>query len=159
VLQSHLHFDHTGGLFAVLGLRMQLEVRGKPRVLGPPGTRTLVDGLLAASAPAMRAAYGIPGQAWGADIEVVELTDGGKVAFEGFELTAAANSHFSLPAGDAGEPAGGCESAALDARQQKIERLYVGFLVPFSLTRIRSANLIDRDQGQRSADRRELFPD
>lgn len=100
VFLSHLHFDHTGGMLAVIGLRMQLEVQGTLRVFGPPGTRELVDGLLAASRPAMRAGYGIPGQGWSADIEVVELADGEAVSLDGFEVTVAENSHFSMPEGD-----------------------------------------------------------
>jgi ribonuclease BN (tRNA processing enzyme) len=106
VFLSHLHFDHTAGMLAVLGLRMQLEARGKLRVFGPPGTRTLVDGLLAASAPAMRAGYGIPGQPWTADIDVVELRDGATTTVDAFKVTAAVNSHFSRPDGDASEPEG-----------------------------------------------------
>ena len=100
VFVSHLHFDHTGGMLAVIGLRMQLEVQGTLRVFGPPGTREFVDGLLAASRPAMRAGYGIPGQGWSADVEVVELTDGDAVSLDGFEVTVAENSHFSMPEGD-----------------------------------------------------------
>jgi len=106
VFLSHLHFDHTAGMFAVLGLRMQLEQRGRLQVFGPPGTKALVDGLLAAAAPAMRAGYGIPGQTWSADIEVVELTDGATVPLDGFEVVVVENSHFSLPDGDAGAPEG-----------------------------------------------------
>ena len=32
VFLSHLHFDHTAGMLAVIGLRMQLETRGPLRV-------------------------------------------------------------------------------------------------------------------------------
>jgi len=104
VFLSHLHFDHTAGMLAVVGLRMQLETRGTLRVYGPPGTRTFIDGLLAASAPAMRAGYGIPGQGWSADIQVTELKDGAVLAIDGFKLTVAENSHFSMPEGNTDEP-------------------------------------------------------
>jgi ribonuclease BN (tRNA processing enzyme) len=102
VFLSHLHFDHTGGMFAVLGLRMQLEQRGRLVVYGPPGTQTLIDGLLAAAAPAMRAGYGVPDQGWSADTEVIELNDGDTVALDTFKVTVAENSHFSLPDGAPG---------------------------------------------------------
>jgi ribonuclease BN (tRNA processing enzyme) len=100
VFLSHLHFDHTGGMLAVIGLRMQLEVRGPLSVFGPPGTQEFIEGLLAASRPAMRAGYGIPGQAWSADIAVMELADGDSLTIDGFQVTAAENTHFSLPDGD-----------------------------------------------------------
>src|SRR5512138_1021859 len=32
VFLSHLHFDHTAGMLAVIGLRMQLETRGPLRI-------------------------------------------------------------------------------------------------------------------------------
>src|SRR3546814_3307579 len=47
VLISHLHFDHTGGLFAFLSRRYQLLSPGVVTVYGPPGTRAPVEGLLA----------------------------------------------------------------------------------------------------------------
>jgi ribonuclease BN (tRNA processing enzyme) len=89
VLLSHLHFDHTAGMLAVIGLRMQLETRGPLRVYGPPGTKAFIDGLLAAAAPAMRAGYGIPGQGWSADIQTVELKDGSVITVDGFKVTVA----------------------------------------------------------------------
>ncbi len=101
VFLSHLHFDHTAGMLAVVGLRMQLEARGTLRVYGPPGTKTFIDGLMAASAPAMRAGYGIPGQGWSADVQTVELQNGSVVTVDGFKVTVAENSHFSMPEGNA----------------------------------------------------------
>jgi ribonuclease BN (tRNA processing enzyme) len=124
VFLSHLHFDHTGGMLAVLGLRMQLEVRGKLRIFGPPGTKTLVDGLLAASAPAMRAGYGIPGQPWTADVDVVELHGGETITVDAFKVTAAVNSHFSRPEGDTTAPEGVALSYRFDLADRSI--VYTG---------------------------------
>jgi ribonuclease BN (tRNA processing enzyme) len=94
---SHLHFDHTGGVMALLGLRMQLNVSKTLVVYGPPGTQALIDGLLEGMAPIMKAAYGMPGQAWQANVEVVEMADRSKVGLEGLTVTAAENSHFRIP--------------------------------------------------------------
>jgi ribonuclease BN (tRNA processing enzyme) len=96
VFLSHLHFDHTGGMFGVVGLRAQLQQRGAFQVYGPPGTKALVEGLLAAAGPGMAAAYGIPGETWSADIEGIELVGGETISLPGFEVTVASNSHYRL---------------------------------------------------------------
>jgi ribonuclease BN (tRNA processing enzyme) len=124
VFLSHLHFDHTAGMLAVIGLRMQLEVRGTLRIYGPAGTKTFIDGLLAASAPAMRAGYGIPGQGWTADIEVVELKHGSVVTMDGFKVTTAENSHFSMPDGNADQAEGVSLSYRFDLADRSI--VYTG---------------------------------
>ncbi len=94
---SHLHFDHTGGVMALLGLRMQLNARQTLTIYGPPGTKTLVDGLLAGMDPVMQAAYGMPGIAWKANVKVMELVDGSNVELNGVSVTVAENSHFKIP--------------------------------------------------------------
>jgi ribonuclease BN (tRNA processing enzyme) len=124
VFLSHLHFDHTGGMLAVVGLRMQLEVRGPLRVFGPPGAQAFIDGLLAASVPAMRAGYGIPGQPWSADIDVMELSDGDSLAIDGFRVTVAENTHFILPDGDPGPAPGVSLSYRFDLADRAI--VYTG---------------------------------
>lgn len=100
---SHNHFDHTGGVLAVLGLRMQLNVRETLEIYGPPGTQTLVDGLLEGMAPAMKAAYGMPGQSWAAHVDVIELVDGSAVELDGMNVSVAENTHFKIPE-DSGTP-------------------------------------------------------
>ena len=102
VFISHLHFDHTGGLFAVLGLRHQNKVPGKLKIYGPPGIKETVDGLLAAIRPGAVSGYGIPGE----DIvppedtvEVTEIRDGARLSLDGFTVTAAENTHYSFPPG------------------------------------------------------------
>ena len=104
VFISHLHFDHTGGLFAVLGLRHQTSVPGRLKIYGPPGTKQTVEGLLAAMEPEAESGYGIPG----ADVippkdtvEVMEIRDGANIKLDGFTLTAAENTHYSFPKGSA----------------------------------------------------------
>lgn len=48
ILISHLHFDHMAGLLGILGLRFQTNSPKPVQVYGPPGTKELVAGLLAA---------------------------------------------------------------------------------------------------------------
>lgn len=104
VFLSHLHVDHTGGLSAVLGLRNQTNVAERLTVYGPPGTRELVAGLVAAMQPAARVGYGIPGKPWmpPADtVTVVELTDGQRIDVNGMAVTAAQNTHYDFAPGSA----------------------------------------------------------
>lgn len=104
VVISHLHFDHTGGLFALLGLRLQVPGPEALTIYGPPGTKAMVDGLLAAVAPATRlfnarsqdfASGGEPANG----VSVVEISDGGTVDIGAAKLTAAQNTHYSFPEG------------------------------------------------------------
>ena len=94
---SHNHFDHTGGVLALLGLRMQLNAGDKLKVYGPPGTEAFIEGLLLGMEPARQAAYGMPGAAWDADIDVTELIDGSIVELDGLRVRVAENSHFRIP--------------------------------------------------------------
>lgn len=102
VFISHLHFDHTGGLFAVLGLRHQTSAPGKLKIYGPPGTQETVNGLLAAIRPGGVSGYGIPGEEFippEDTVEVIEIRDGAHVSLDGFTVTAAENTHYSFPRG------------------------------------------------------------
>lgn len=94
---SHLHFDHTGGVMALLGLRMQRNAEQILTIYGPPGTQVLIDGLLAGMDPAMKAAYGMPGTAWEPRVKVVELVDGSTLELNGLNVAVAENSHFKIP--------------------------------------------------------------
>ena len=46
VVLSHLHFDHTAGLFGIISLRWQTSITSPLKIYGPPGTQQLVDGIL-----------------------------------------------------------------------------------------------------------------
>ena len=94
IFLSHNHFDHTGGMLAILGLRMQLNAYEPLTVYGPPGTKTFIEGLLTGMEPARDAAYGMPGRSWTANIEVIELVDGAIIELDGLEVTVAENTHF-----------------------------------------------------------------
>ena len=102
VFISHIHIDHTGGLFAVLGLRHQMGSTNKLTVYGPRGIKAMVDGLTAAIVPEAESGYGVPGEDYVAPqgtVEVVELRDGASVKLEGLTVTAAENTHYSFPKG------------------------------------------------------------
>jgi ribonuclease BN (tRNA processing enzyme) len=96
---SHHHMDHTGGLAAVIGLRWMNQFPGVLTVYGPPGTRELVDAIVASMAPQGRIGFGLgkapPAPA--ASVQVVEMRDGSVARRAGLTVTAAANSHFAHP--------------------------------------------------------------
>lgn len=99
VFISHIHIDHTGGLFAVLGLRHQMGLTNKITVYGPPGIKAMVDGLVAAIVPEAESAYGVPGEDYVAPqstVDVVELRDGANLKLDDFTLTVAENTHYSF---------------------------------------------------------------
>jgi len=98
---SHLHFDHTGGVLAVLGLRMQLDATAPLLILGPPGTQDFIDGLVDGMLPAQQAAFGVPGRTWQHRLDVRELRDGDQVNLEGVTLSVAENTHYQSPQYDA----------------------------------------------------------
>lgn len=108
VVLSHLHFDHTAGLFGVLGLRWQTNADAPLTIYGPPGTRGLVDGLLAAMAPTTRSGYGMPGspdRPAATGIQVVEIRDGARFPLGPITVRAVKNSHYSFPPGSAEDKA------------------------------------------------------
>jgi len=97
---SHLHFDHMGGLFAILGMRYQTQVASPLTIYGPPGTRHMVEGLLAAMQPMSEVGAGFvgaPRRPVDAGIMVEEIADGAHVTLGDVNVIAARNSHYSYP--------------------------------------------------------------
>ena len=100
VFISHLHFDHTGGLPALISLRWQTNAPGKLTIYGPPGTQQMVDGIFEFMAYGAEGGYGIPGNKSlpaSHGVNVVELADGEVRQLEDFTLTAVRNTHYSWP--------------------------------------------------------------
>lgn len=124
---SHLHFDHTGGIAALIGLRYQTNAPGKLMIYGPPGTKALVDGIVASMKPAAEAGYGLPGEPKvdPADAVIVrELSDGEAVVINGVTVRAVQNSHYSFPPGSAQDRAFKSYSYRFDLPGRSI--LYTG---------------------------------
>jgi ribonuclease BN (tRNA processing enzyme) len=104
VVLSHLHFDHTAGLFGILALRWQTSIVSPLTIYGPPGTRQLVDGILASMGPAVEAGYAYPGEAKGPfepGITVVEIRDGATFDLGATHVTAVKNTHYTFTPGSA----------------------------------------------------------
>jgi ribonuclease BN (tRNA processing enzyme) len=100
VFISHLHFDHTAGLFAVIGLRQQTNTLAKLTIYGPPGTKETVNALVAAAKPGGVSGYGVPGEQFvPPNVEAIEIRDGAHLSLDGFTVTAAENTHYSFPRG------------------------------------------------------------
>lgn len=87
---SHLHLDHTGGLFGLIGRRAQAMHRGPVTIYGPVGTRATVMPLLEALEPAF-GQLGRPAPV----ILVEEIGDGATVNLGDITVEAAANSHYA----------------------------------------------------------------
>lgn len=102
VFLSHLHFDHTSGLGAILALRHQMGVPGVLAVYGPPGTKKLVDHLLLSMEPGAEIGNGYSGDAYKlpqATARAIEITGGSMIELPGIRLTSVQNSHYSFVLG------------------------------------------------------------
>lgn len=96
VIITHIHADHVGGLFALLARRYQL-MDPPLTIYGPPGTRAMVDGLLAAMAPLRLTSPALPGAPLrdpADSVKVIEVADGADVVIDGVRVRAVANTHF-----------------------------------------------------------------
>ncbi len=97
VLLSHLHFDHTGGLFAFISQRYQMIEASPVTIYGPPGTKALVDSITTGIAAATRGGNNMRGFLQGGpadNINVTEIADGAQFTIGDVRLTAARNSHY-----------------------------------------------------------------
>ena len=95
IVLTHLHADHTGGLFAFIAMRYQLNLPPFA-VYGPPGTARLVRGLTDALGPLsdIRLGTGSPFRNPAMGVVVHEIGDGDTLTLKGVAIKVAANSHF-----------------------------------------------------------------
>jgi ribonuclease BN (tRNA processing enzyme) len=104
VVLSHLHFDHTAGLFGIISLRWQTSITSPLVIYGPPGTKQLVDGILSSMGPAVEAGYAYPGEVhrpFQPGITVAEFRDGASFDLGATHVTAVKNTHYTFPPGSA----------------------------------------------------------
>lgn len=102
VFISHLHFDHTGGLAAILGLRYQTNIREPLTIYGPPGTRELVDGIIDSMAPAAAMGGSLPGSTYldpTSTVMVIEMSGEETIAVDSMSVSATRNSHYKFEPG------------------------------------------------------------
>lgn len=99
VFISHLHWDHTGGLAAVLGLRWMNNFETPITIYGPPGMAQVVDGIIASLRPQERVGFGTGARVAdpAANITVYELADGEGVTVDDLRVTARINTHYDFP--------------------------------------------------------------
>ena len=101
VVISHLHVDHTAGLFGLIGRRRQAMVRGTIAVYGPPGTRQAVAEIQAAVGRLADLAGRNPDFARlpATTVEVTEISDGDRFRVGPVTVIAATNSHYGFEPG------------------------------------------------------------
>ncbi|WP_236796861.1 MBL fold metallo-hydrolase [Amycolatopsis sp. GM8] len=98
VVLSHLHIDHTGGLFALLGRRLQPRVGGPLTIYGPPGTAELVGHLTAALRYLADLGHATnPRVSPIPAVTAVEVTEGDEFDLDEIHVRAAVNTHYSFP--------------------------------------------------------------
>lgn len=100
VFISHLHFDHTGGLPALLSLRWQTDAKNELTIYGPPGTKQTVEGIFAFMTYGALGHYGVPGQIPAPpsrNVKVIELSDGSVADIGDFKVSTVRNTHYSWP--------------------------------------------------------------
>jgi ribonuclease BN (tRNA processing enzyme) len=105
---SHLHLDHIGGLQGLIGLRWMTDAPGVLTVYGPPGTETLVAGIVQSMQPSASLVIGLrggkPHPRPEDSVRVVILKDGSDLTVNGVRVRTVRNSHFDEKPGIPSQP-------------------------------------------------------
>ncbi|WP_431234359.1 MBL fold metallo-hydrolase [Mycolicibacterium psychrotolerans] len=104
VILSHLHIDHTAGLYGLLGRRLQAHIPGPLTIYGPRGTLRMVNAIRSSFDFASGSMSQVPGfvKQFDADITVIEITDGSRFTVGGIDVATATNTHYRF-SGDSPE--------------------------------------------------------
>lgn len=97
IFLTHHHFDHIGSLFACLGLNMMTQRRTPLSIYGPPGTKAILDNLIAACNVPNEIGFGVPGQQLPHPrdfVAVTEITPGDEITIDALKVTCCENTHY-----------------------------------------------------------------
>lgn len=106
IFLTHHHFDHIGSLFACLGVNMMTMRQTPLTIYGPPGTRAIVDGLIAACDVPQAIGFGMKGQTLPHPrdfTQVVEIDANSRIELGEMVVTACENTHYRAES-EAGRP-------------------------------------------------------
>lgn len=99
---THLHMDHIGGVMGLIGLRWMLNAKHPLIIYGPPGTKTLVKGIVAGLQPTQRIRLGVELNGHrrrdpiANTVKVVIVKGGSDLDIDGVRVRALQNSHFDV---------------------------------------------------------------
>jgi ribonuclease BN (tRNA processing enzyme) len=101
VILSHLHIDHTAGLYGVIGRRLQALVPGNLTIYGPPGTRQEVERIQSSLSYLSELMATNPQVAKlpPSTVSVTEITDGAQFNVGPVKVTSATNTHYGFQPG------------------------------------------------------------
>lgn len=101
VILSHLHLDHSAGLYGIIGRRLQEHTPGEIRIYGPPGTRQVVAQITASQSYVADLLGTDPASANLAPttVTVVEITEGSTFTVGAAKVSATTNTHYGFAGG------------------------------------------------------------
>lgn len=94
---THHHFDHIGSLFACLGLNMMQHRKSVLNIYGPPGTRTILEGLFVACDVPHQTGFGVAGQSLTHPrdfVTVTEIVPSDEITVDDIRISCCENTHY-----------------------------------------------------------------